>query len=37
MAKTYSWSTNQEEVRRLFTLTPHDLRFLLPLCASIAP
>ncbi len=34
MAKTYSWSTNQEELRRLFTLTPHDHRFLLPLRAD---
>lgn len=34
MAKTYSWSTNQEELRRLFTLTLNDHRFLLPLRAD---
>jgi len=34
MAKTYSWSADREELRRLFTLTPHDLHFLLPLRAD---
>jgi hypothetical protein len=28
MAKTYSWSTDAEEVRRLFTFTFEDLHFL---------
>ena len=30
MAKTYSWSTDAEEMRRLFILTYHDLQFLEP-------
>jgi hypothetical protein len=34
MAKTYSWSTDAEEVRRLFTLTVDDLHFLEPLRAD---
>ncbi len=34
MAKTYSWSTDAEEVRRLFTLTFDDLHFLEPLRAD---
>jgi hypothetical protein len=32
--KTYSWSTDEEELHRLFTLTPGDLYFLLPLRAD---
>ena len=34
MAKTYSWSTDTQEMRRLFTLTYHDLQFLEPLRAD---
>jgi hypothetical protein len=34
MAKTYSWSTNQEELRRMFILTLNDHRFLLSLRAD---
>jgi len=34
MMKTYSWSTDSEEMRRLFTLTYDDLHFLEPLRAD---
>jgi len=34
MAKIYSWSTDAEELRRLFTLTFEDLHFLEPLRAD---
>jgi len=34
MAKAYSWSTDAEEIRRLFTLTFDDLHFLEPLRAD---
>jgi TnpA family transposase len=34
MTKTYSWSTDAEEMRRLFALTYHDLQFLEPLRAN---
>ncbi len=34
MAKSYSWSTDAEELRRLFTLTFDDLHFLEPLRAD---
>ncbi len=34
MVKTYSWSTDAEELRRLFTLTFDDLHFLEPLRAD---
>lgn len=34
MVKTYAWSTDAEEMRRLFTLTYDDLHFLEPLRAD---
>jgi TnpA family transposase len=34
MARTYSWSADAVEMRRLFTLTYHDLQFLEPLRAD---